>query len=101
MRLRQVSSEYVHADLEVRIVEVVRYVPTDLSVLSALLDDSVEEAECKDERWKSGMWTLHQGCRIYLEVGVAHVQLQAIWWFCNDLQFQRGSAFLSSVSNVM
>lgn len=91
-RLCQVSLQYVHAHLKIRVVEVIRYIPADLSVFPAFLDNGVEETESEDERGKGGMWTFRQRRRIYLEVSVPHVQTEAVRRFCYDLKDQRNTS---------
>ena len=40
----QIGVQQLHADSEVRFVEVVRDVPSDFAILSSLLDDGVEKS---------------------------------------------------------
>ena len=85
MGLRQVRPHDVHAHLEVGLVEVVRHVPADLSVLASFLDDGVEEGQDEDKRLESRMWTLGQRRRVDLEVRAAHVEVQSIGRLCYNL----------------
>jgi hypothetical protein len=75
--LAEVRVDERHADAEVGLVEVVRDVPPELSVLASLLRDRVEEPEDVNERPEGLVRALRQGLLADLAVALAHVELQA------------------------
>ena len=87
-RLAQIGVEYLHADAEVGLVEVVGDIPADLVVLAALLHHGVEEGEHEDERRKGLVRArlLAERGRADLVEGVLQVELEAIGRLGDDLE---------------
>lgn len=71
---------------EVRLIEVIRHIPANLSVLASLLYHSVEEGQDINQTAESWVSTAHQLVVRDLEIRCPHVQLQPIWRFCNNLK---------------
>lgn len=57
MSLGKISVENLHTDTVVRFIEVITNIPSNLSILPPLLDDSVEESQYKYQCWEGWMWT--------------------------------------------
>ena len=62
--------KYLHTHREIRLIEVIGDVPTNLAVLSSFLYDSVEEAQYEDERGEGWMRAVCQSRVGDLVVGV-------------------------------
>lgn len=59
-RLCKIGLEDIHTHLKVRLVEVVRHVPPNLSILPSLLYDSVEESQDEDQCWEGFVLALRK-----------------------------------------
>lgn len=71
--------------LEVRLIEVIRNIPSDLAIFPSLLNDGVEEGQDENEAGERLMATFHKSRSWNLKVCVPQVQLQSVRWFSHNL----------------